>query len=359
MSGKIAIIGDLHFGIKKADPSFLEYQKNYFKNEFFPVLEKEGIKTIIQTGDILDSRTHIDFLVARYINDFFDYMMDRGYRFFSVLGNHDIYYRQTTKLSGILELTSQYSNVMIVTQLFTMKVPDTNVEIDMVPWICNENSEEVTKRMEDSLNSSDKYKLCIGHFELKDFEMQKGVTCSKSTFDTDILKRYDKVVSGHFHTASIRDNITYIGTPYQLTWNDVNDAKKFIIFDPDKIEYEEVPTKTKKYFIFDFNAVKEKSFDFDQCRQGYIKIVLNDKKASNSVIDKTLAMLESKSEPKQMQVLDKREIEETQAIQAVDLEAVNTPYTAIQNTIKNSLISERIKQLSSDYVTKFCKELDG
>ena len=358
MQGKIAIIGDLHFGIKKADPSFLEYQKAYFENEFFPLIEERGIKTIIQTGDILDSRTHIDFLVARFLNAyFFEQIQKRNLRFYSVLGNHDIYYRQSTRLSGVDEMAYMHSRIMIVDRLFSQKVG--NCQIDMVPWICNENVDSITDQMNESFQLHAGYKLCIGHFELENFEMQKGITCSKSTFDIDLLKKYDKVVSGHFHTPSEQGNITYIGSPYQLTWNDVNDAKKIIIFDPDKIEYEEIPTKSKRYFIFDFNALREKTFDFDQCRHGYIKIVLADSNVSNAVIDKTLSKLEAKSEPKQVQVLDQRDSENSQMVQEANLESVNTPYTAIQNTIKNSLLNDRIKKLSQDYVYKFCKELDA
>ena len=146
---KIAIIGDLHFGIKKADSSFLEYQKGYFENEFFPLLYKNGVKTVIQTGDILDSRTHIDFVVARFIHkNFFLPLKERYINFYSVLGNHDIFYRQSTSLSGIKELTERYPNVHIVTKYSSYDWD--NCQIDFVPWICNENAEEIANEIKNS-----------------------------------------------------------------------------------------------------------------------------------------------------------------------------------------------------------------
>lgn len=353
---KIAIIGDLHFGIKKADSSFLEYQKGYFENEFFPLIYKNGIKTVIQTGDILDSRTHIDFLVARFMHKhFFEPLKNSYINFYSVLGNHDIFYRQSTSLSGIKELTERYPNVHIITKYTSREVD--NCQIDFVPWICNENVEEITQEIASS--SYDRYRLCIGHFELADFEMQKGMKCSKGTFDADSLKCYNKVISGHFHTPSQKGFIEYIGTPYQLTWSDVGDAKKVILFDTETLEFEEYFTKARKYFIFNFEALKEKSFDYESCRHGYIKIILGNSKTSNAVIDKALTKLEQKSEPKQVQVLDQRDSASTEKVEEIDLQAINTPYTAIQNTIKNSTVRERVKDLSSQYVYKFYKEIES
>lgn len=352
---KIAIIGDLHFGIKKADLSFLEYQKGYFENEFFPLLESMGIKTVIQTGDILDSRTHIDFLIARFLNRyFFDQLQKRRIHFISVLGNHDCFYRQSTSVSGIVELTEPFSNVEIVSDYQSREFG--NCKIDFIPWICNENLDAITESIQES-NALMQYHLCIGHFELLDFEMQKGVACSKGTFDASYLEKYDKVISGHFHTSSQRGNIEYIGTPYQLTWNDVGDAKKIIIFDDETLEFQEVPTKTKRYFIFNFESLREKTFDYDICRHGYIKILLNNEKISNAVIDKALTKLEEKSEPKQIQVLDQRD-KEAEAVKEIDMESINTPFTAIQNTIKNSSEKDKIKALSSEYVYRFYKEIE-
>ena len=43
------------------------------------------------------------------------------------------------------------------------------------------------------------------------------------------------VYSGHFHTRSTDGKINYLGNPYEMYWNDVNDTRGFHIFDTDTI----------------------------------------------------------------------------------------------------------------------------
>ena len=57
---KTAIITDQHFGMRKGNRIFLDYFKKFYDTVFFPTLEKEGIKTVIDMGDTFDNRRTID-----------------------------------------------------------------------------------------------------------------------------------------------------------------------------------------------------------------------------------------------------------------------------------------------------------
>jgi hypothetical protein len=61
--------------------------------------------------------------------------------------------------------------------------------------------------------------------------MHKG-SGAEDGLDQNIFAKFDMVLTGHFHHRSSRDNIHYLGTPYEMTWNDYNDPKGFHIFDP-------------------------------------------------------------------------------------------------------------------------------
>ena len=45
-----------------------------------------------------------------------------------------------------------------------------------------------------------------------------------------------KVFSGHFHTRSNQDNISYLGNPYEIYWNDHEDTRGFHFFDTETLE---------------------------------------------------------------------------------------------------------------------------
>jgi len=51
---KVAIIADLHFGVKKSDLTFQESQLRFFKCQFVPELKEQGVDTIVVCGDIFD-----------------------------------------------------------------------------------------------------------------------------------------------------------------------------------------------------------------------------------------------------------------------------------------------------------------
>ncbi|BCU96327.1 MAG: hypothetical protein CM15mV12_0820 [uncultured marine virus] len=52
---KIAIITDQHFGCRKNSELFHDYFLKFYNDIFFPTIEEEGIKTIIDMGDTFDS----------------------------------------------------------------------------------------------------------------------------------------------------------------------------------------------------------------------------------------------------------------------------------------------------------------
>ena len=71
--------------------------------------------------------------------------------------------------------------------------------------------------------------VAMGHLELNGFEAHRGYIMDHgdSTAPTDRLK----VFSGHYHRKSTRGNISYLGNPYQIYWNDYRDRRGFHIFD--------------------------------------------------------------------------------------------------------------------------------
>jgi hypothetical protein len=90
-------------------------------------------------------------------------------------------------------------------------------------------------------------KVCFGHLELEGYQMFKGQE-NHEGFDPKLFKHFDLVCSGHFHHRQSKGNITYLGNPYQMFWNDYDDPRGFHIFDTETLELEFVENP---YTIFE------------------------------------------------------------------------------------------------------------
>ena len=58
---KIALITDQHLDGRKGSLPFWNYFQKFYDDVFFPTLEKEGVKVIIDLGDTFDNRKSMDY----------------------------------------------------------------------------------------------------------------------------------------------------------------------------------------------------------------------------------------------------------------------------------------------------------
>jgi hypothetical protein len=99
------------------------------------------------------------------------------------------------------------------------------MKIGLVPWICQDNEDKIQTFLKNC--SAD---VIGGHFELIGFDMIRGVPCTHG-MTSDNLKRFELVMSGHYHAKSNQDNIHYLGSQMEFFWNDAHDDKFFHILD--------------------------------------------------------------------------------------------------------------------------------
>ena len=108
----ILIIGDLHIGARNNSQLFLDYMRNYFQNELFPLIKSRGVTRVIQLGDTLDKRKSIDFITSAFlIKEWLSWFDENNVELYSIIGNHDTYYKSTNELSGV----KQYESLRIIT----------------------------------------------------------------------------------------------------------------------------------------------------------------------------------------------------------------------------------------------------
>ena len=227
---KIAILGDTHFGVRGDSIKFHDYYRKFYENEFFPYLEKNNISYIFQLGDLFDRRKYINFNTLALAKDyFFNPIASRGLHFYTLLGNHDIFWKESLEVNSTGLVLGEY-NINLINE--PTKIEIENTSIDMIPWICKENQQEVFEYIDQS-----KSDLCFGHFEIAGFPMYKGMV-GHHGLSHEMFSKYERVLSGHYHTRSKQENIEYVGTPYEMTWQDYNDPRGFSVFDTETRELE-------------------------------------------------------------------------------------------------------------------------
>ena len=189
---KIAIITDQHFGCRKNSKLFHDYFLEFYKNVFFPTLEKEGITTVINMGDTFDSRKGIDFAALTWAKDnYFDRLKEMGITVHTVVGNHDVYYKNTNDINAIDLLLREYDNIPIYEETTSIEVGGCNILL--VPWINKENEEKSVALIKKSRAS-----VCMGHLELNGFRATPGHMMEHG-MDWGIFKKFKKTYSGHYH----------------------------------------------------------------------------------------------------------------------------------------------------------------
>jgi hypothetical protein len=193
---------------------------------------------------------------------------------YALVGNHDVAYKNTLEVNSPNLLLKGYDNIKIYDEFETVDFD--GIKVDVVPWICDENEADIFAKIKDS-----KAQICFGHFEISGFEMDKGNVCEVG-IDKQALSKYDIVLTGHFHHKSNDGNITYVGTPYEMTWADFNDTKGFHIFDTDTRELEFVKNPFSMFHKISYDDGQSdfeswKQYDFGSLKDTYIKVVVLNK----------------------------------------------------------------------------------
>ena len=268
---KIAIITDQHFGARKNSKLFHDYFLKFYNNIFFPTLEKEGITTVIDMGDTFDIRKSIDFGALTWAKDnYFDRLESMGITLHSIVGNHTAYYKNTNDVNAVDLLLREYDNVKTYSEVSSIEIGGCNILL--VPWINKENEDKSFR----SINMS-QASICMGHLELNGFRATPGHMMEHG-MEWSIFKKFNKTYSGHYHCRSNQENIYYLGNPYEMFWNDVNDENRgFHIFDTETLEHIPVNNPYRLHKIIYYNDQDYQLFDARELEDKIVKVVVRKK----------------------------------------------------------------------------------
>ena len=269
---KMAILTDTHCGIRNSSEVFLDNAEDFYTNIFFPECEKRGVKQILHLGDYYDHRKFVNFKALNQNRRvFLDQLRKNNMTMDIIPGNHDTYYKNTNELNALKECLGHYMNeIHIVMEPTVMQYG--SLSIALLPWICADNYDQSMNFIKDC-----KADWLGAHLELANFEIGRGILAPHG-MDPKIFQKFEQVLSGHYHTASRKDNIWYLGNPMEFFWSDAHDPKFFHILDTETRQIEKI---RNTYTLFEKIVYNDKEMDYNNYNKNlskkFVKVVVAEK----------------------------------------------------------------------------------
>ena len=278
----IVIITDQHFGARKGAEYINNYFQKFYDDIFFPYLKENKIDTIIDMGDTFDNRRNIDLASLQWSKRiYFDKLQAMGIKVHIIVGNHTAYYKDTNSVNTVDLLLKEYNNIEVYAKPTEVTVD--GLDILFLPWINEENRQDTLE----AIKRSDS-KVVMGHLELNGFVATRGHMMEHG-MDTKVFDKFDRVYSGHYHTRSNNGKIYYLGNPYEMFWNDVNDKRGFHLFDTKLIKHTPINNPYRLFYNIYYEDLNYKLFDFREYKNKIVKVIVKrktDQKQFEKFIDK-------------------------------------------------------------------------
>ena len=279
---KVAVITDTHYGARKGSKYLHDFFKKFYDDIFFPTLERENIKTVIHMGDAFDNRRSIDLQSLEWAKQVvFNRIAEMGITLHMIVGNHDTYFKNTNSVNSVGLLLKEYDNIKIYSEVEEVKLD--KLKVLFVPWINQENEETTFKSIQNTSCT-----CAMGHLELNGFRAHRGHVMEDG-MESELFEKFELVFSGHYHTRSNNGKIYYLGNPYEMYWNDVNDTRGFHIFDTETLGFEPINNPYKLFYNVYYEDTPYQTFDTRDYVGKIVKVIVkkkSDPKKFEKFIDK-------------------------------------------------------------------------
>jgi len=281
----IALFTDSHLGIHQNAPLWHNISMDFIKM-FKKKVNELNIEDVVILGDVHDNRDEIavDTLDVSY--RFFNELKDFNVKV--IIGNHDIYYKDKNDIHS-LSLFKRWSNIEIIDKPVEFK--QFNKRFLFLPW----NNEKFL------YNIKEKYDVIFGHLEINGFYQTLQHACSNRLNSKSILEKSKKIMSGHFHINDERlysnGEIIYLGSPYELNWNDYGVRKGFYIMNMESLKHvfieNTISPKHKKIRLSELLAGKNAMIDIKKEFDNNIINFIVDKEIEKDKMNLLITKLET------------------------------------------------------------------
>lgn len=223
------------------DPHAME--KNLDKIDILINIAEDLGNPVVVLGDFLHNKSIIRGKVQNYL---YKRVKKSPLHWIFLVGNHEWFNLQCEDHS--LQTLKELENVTIVDKLLV--VDDTAY----LPYLPPDRMLKALKEIPKGV----KYLFC--HADVVGFDYGNGILSQEGLKVKD-LKRFELVISGHYHAYQEKKPLIYLGTPFSHTFGETDQDKFIGVFEEGNLELLKSPFPRHRTFEVDCN--EQESFEWD------------------------------------------------------------------------------------------------
>jgi DNA repair exonuclease SbcCD nuclease subunit len=329
-----AFCTDIHFG-KKANSQQHNEDCLRFITWFCDQVKKDGkFDYVAFLGDWNENRSALNISTLNYSYQGAKKLDDLGLPVFFVIGNHDLYHRNSREVHSIVHF-NEFENFVVIDQ--PRIIDEIEGKMLFSPYIFPEEYPDLAKYL--------KLPFWAGHFEFKGFEVTgSGLRMPTGPEAKDFVGP-KHIISGHFHKRQQDANIIYMGNAFPMDFNDSGDSHRGMMkYDHiaqtyDFIDWPECP----KYLKTELSSILNKSvnIEFDSRVKVLVDIPISFEESN--YVRKTFI---------DQYKLREMTLEESPDIQQVITETDTTGVLAAADKLSSidDLVHLMLKEITSDHI---------
>lgn len=334
---KVVLFSDIHFGEKSNSDTHNKHCLDFlqFMSEWCDENLSEDFITVFM-GDWFHNRNTINVKTLNYGKEGLITLSNIGDEQYIIIGNHDLYFLDRRDNHSVI-IPEDASGIQVIDE------PIMKDGILLCPWLLKGES------LKDLISEHQPHYV-LGHFEFPSFPLNQMVKFPGefNPFDYDGVRR---ICSGHFHTRSEKNNITYIGNCFSHNFSDKNDwhNKGFAVLDTDTNEIQYVEWKdAPKYCYTSVSTLDKVEFSNNM----YMKIV-NDINLDQDNINKLYDGLKQSGQIVECHIIPK-EMEIVTEVESVEIEDIGNVNTIIPELLQKF----EMEGINSDKLAKIYNSLE-
>lgn len=211
---KGAFFTDIHFGKKSNSPVHNQDCLNYV-SWFCEQTIKNKCDYVSFMGDWNENRSALNIQTMNYAHEAAKKLNDLGIPIYFIIGNHDLYYRNSRDVHSVIH-HGEFEHFQLIDT--PTVIDDIEGGVFFCPYLFHEEYPSLTKYL--------KVPVWAGHFEFKGFVITGYNVRMPTGPDANDFGGPKHIFSGHFHKRQTSKNVTYIGNAFPMDFGDANDTKR-------------------------------------------------------------------------------------------------------------------------------------
>jgi DNA repair exonuclease SbcCD nuclease subunit len=312
-TNELAIFTDIHYGLRSDSEVRLKIADDFIYNTFIPHVVDNGIKYVVFGGDLFHNRNSVNVNTMNHVIDAITDIAKHA-KVYIIIGNHDLYKKDSVVINSTRSIES-IENVEVVGKPKLLNI--NGKDVLLCPWLSDlsEYGKESVDMMIGHFDISTKYLIAtyIEEQKIKAFDssddlvdqlLNNGVVSARElqeagdegikTFTeakrkqtpakflgsyVDVCKKGGQIFSGHIHPhrkfVTKGRNFTFISSPFENDWGDINKEFGFYNLNMHTEEYTFIENTSAPHHIEIRMSEINEDYDFTKVNGNFVRLFID------------------------------------------------------------------------------------